>query len=135
MVLIPLTMFVFAIFEFGWLLMNWNLLNNAAREGCRYALANNTSSTITTDVQTTVTTFMAGTSANFTNFTVTMGGTQASTGTTVSGTTSGINSLAAGDLISVKVSGKFRVLNVIPYFTMPAITLTSNVTMVCEGAT
>ena len=43
MVMIRMLMFVFGIFEYGRLLMDWNLLNNAAREGCRYALANNTS--------------------------------------------------------------------------------------------
>ena len=42
------TMIVFGVFEYSRLLMDWNLLNNAAREGCRYALANNTSTTITT---------------------------------------------------------------------------------------
>ena len=39
LVLIPLTMFVFGVFEYGRLLMTWDLLNNSAREGCRYALA------------------------------------------------------------------------------------------------
>ena len=41
-------MFVLGVFEYSRLLMDWNLLNNAAREGCRYALANNTSTTINT---------------------------------------------------------------------------------------
>jgi Flp pilus assembly protein TadG len=54
LVMIPLTMFIFGIFEYGSLLMNMNLVNNASREGCRYALVNNTSSTIATDVQTVV---------------------------------------------------------------------------------
>ena len=35
-------MIVLRVFEYSRLLMDWNLLNNAAREGCRYALANNT---------------------------------------------------------------------------------------------
>ena len=45
-----MTMFIFGVFEYGRLLMDWNVLNNAAREGCRYALVNNTSTTISTDV-------------------------------------------------------------------------------------
>ena len=45
-------MFIMGVFEYGRLLMDWNVLNNAAREGCRYALANNTSTTISTDVTT-----------------------------------------------------------------------------------
>ncbi len=31
-------MIVFGVFEYSRLLMDWNLLNNASREGCRYAL-------------------------------------------------------------------------------------------------
>ena len=65
LVMIRMMMFVFGIFEYGRLLMDWNLLNNAAREGCRYALVNNTSSTISTDVQTIVTNFMAGRDREF----------------------------------------------------------------------
>ena len=45
-------MIVFGVFEYSRLLMDWNLLNNAAREGCRYALANNTSTTISTRFRT-----------------------------------------------------------------------------------
>ena len=70
-----MTMLVFGVFEYSRLLMDWNLLNNAAREGCRYALANNTSTTISTDVQTIVTNYMAGQTTNFSNFTVTVSGT------------------------------------------------------------
>src|SRR5208337_46372 len=58
-------MLVFGVFEYARLLMDWNLLDNAAREGCRYALANNTSTTISTSVQTIVTGYMAGETKNF----------------------------------------------------------------------
>jgi len=130
--MIPLTMCVFAVFEYGWLLMNWNLLNNAAREGCRYALANNTSSTINTDVQGIVTNFMAGENANFNNFTVTVSGTH--NGTSYTG--NAVSNLAAGDLISVTVTGNYRFMNIIPYSRMPTtLTITSSATMVCEGGT
>jgi Flp pilus assembly protein TadG len=132
-VMIPVTMLLFAIFEFGWLLMNWNVLNNAAREGCRYALVNNTSPTITSDVQTVVNSSMATTNRNFSNFTITVSGSHNGVSTS---TTSGINALVAGDLISVTVQGQYRFMNVIPFMQMPAtVTITSNVTMVCEGAT
>ena len=46
------TMIVFGVFEHSRLFMDWNLLNNAAREGCRYALANNTNTSISTSVTT-----------------------------------------------------------------------------------
>lgn len=129
LVLIPLTMFVFGVFEYGRLLMSWNLLNNAAREGCRYALANNTSTTVNTDVQTIVTTVMGGQNSNFSNFTVTVSGTH-------QGVATPVNNLVAGDLITVTVSGNYQFMRVIPLVSMPAsVTLSSSVTMVCEGAT
>src|SRR4051794_39895437 len=93
--------FIMGVFEYGRLLMDWNLLNNAAREGCRYALANNTSATISTSVQTIVTNYMGGETGNFTGFTVTVSGTQNGTATTV-------NNLAAGDLITVTVTGTYK---------------------------
>ena len=58
LVMLPMIMFLTGVFEYGRLLMVWNVVNNAAREGCRYALANNTTATITTDVQNIVTTRM-----------------------------------------------------------------------------
>jgi Flp pilus assembly protein TadG len=129
LVLIPLAMFLFGIFEYGWLLMNWNLLNNAAREGCRYALVNNTDPTIGTEVQGVVNNYMAGEAGNFNSFTVTESGTHL-------GVSTPINNLAPGDLITVTVTGQYRFMNVIPLVKMPAtITITSSVTMVCEGGT
>lgn len=129
MVLIPLLMVIFGVFEYGWLLMNWNLLNNATREGCRYAVVNNTSTTISTDVQTLVNGYMAGETKNFNSFTVTVSGTH-------NGVSTAVNNLVAGDMVTVTVSGQYRFMNVIPLVTMPAtMTMTSSVIMVCEGAT
>jgi Flp pilus assembly protein TadG len=129
LVMIPTIMFLMGVFEYGRLLMDWNVLNNAAREGCRYALANNTTSTISTDVQTLVTTKMAGENANFSNFTVTVSGTHL-------GVSTSVNNLVAGDLITVTVTGKYKFMNVIPLVSMPSsFSITSAVTMVCEGAT
>ncbi len=132
-VLIPVVMFIFAVFEYGWLVMNYNVLNNAAREGCRYALVNNTSPTITSDVQTVVDNFMAGSKGNYNNFTVTVSGSHQGVSTN---TTSGINALVAGDLITVTVQGQYKFMNVIPFVTLPTtVNINSSVTMVCEGAT
>ena len=129
LILIPLTMFIFGVFEYGKLLMSWNLLNNAAREGCRYALANNTSSTVSADVQNLVTAYMGGQDASFSNFTVTVSGTH-------NGVSTPVNNLIAGDLITVTVTGNYKFMKVIPLVSMPATTsLSSSVTMVCEGAT
>jgi len=122
-----MTSLVFGVFEFSRLLMDWNLLNNAAREGCRYAIANNTSTTISTDVQTIVATFMAGRSTSFSSFTVTVSGTH-------QGVTTPVNNLTAGDLVTVSVSGTYKFMNIIPFVKMPtSFSITSSVIMGCEG--
>lgn len=118
---------VFGVFEFSRLLLDWNLINNAAREGCRYAIANNTSSTISTDVQTTVTGFMAGRTGDFSNFTVTVSGTHL-------GVSTPVNNLAPGDNLTVTVSGTFKFLQIIPLAKLPTnLAITSSVVMGCEG--
>jgi len=127
LVMISLTSLIFGVFEFSRLFMDWNLLNNAAREGCRYAIANNTSSTISTSVQTIVTNFMAGQATSFSNFTVTVSGTH-------QGVTTPVNNLTAGDLVTVKVSGTYKFMNIIPLVKMPtSFSITSAVIMGCEG--
>ena len=109
--------------------MDWNLLNNAAREGCRYAIANNTSTTISTDVQTIVTNYMAGETTSFSNFTVTVSGTH-------QGVSTPVNNLDPGDLITVTVSGTYKFMNIIPLIQMPtSFAITSAVIMGCEGGT
>ena len=73
---------------------------------------------------------MAGETASFTNFTV-----------TVSGTHNGrlhrrSTTWPPGDLITVTVSGTYKFMNIIPWITMPtSFTMTSAVTMGCEGGT
>jgi Flp pilus assembly protein TadG len=127
LVLIFVLSFVFGTFEFSRLFTNWNLLNNAAREGCRYAIVNNTSSTISTDVQTVVTKFMAGQTASFSNFTVTVSGAH-------QGVTTPVNNLAPGDMITVTATGTYKWMNIIPWVKLPStFSITSSVIMGCEG--
>jgi len=122
-------MLVFGVFEYSRLLMDWNLLNNAAREGCRYALANNTSTTITTSVQSIVNTYMAGETKDFNNFTISVSGTHL-------GASTPVNSLEPGDPITVTVSGTYIFMNIVPFVHMPtSFVITSGVTMLCEGGT
>lgn len=129
LVMLPLLMFLFGIFEYGRLLMDWNLLNNAAREGCRYALANNTNTSINSNVNAIVLAYMAGRDASFLNFTITVSGTHNSVSTPV-------NSLLPGDLITVTVSGNYQFMNIIPSVSMTSSSpITSSVTMICEGGT
>jgi Flp pilus assembly protein TadG len=128
LVMIPLCMFIFGIYEYGRLCMVWNVLNNAAREGCRYALVNNTASTISTDVTNVVKAKMVGLSTSaFNSFSVTVSGTH-------NGTATAVNNLVAGDLITVTVTGQYRFMNIIPFVSkLTTFTMTSAPTMVCEG--
>lgn len=128
LVMIPMVMFIFGVYEYGRLLMDWNVLNNASREGCRYAVVNNTASTIATDVQNVVTTRMAGRTASFKTFTVSVSGTH-------QGASTPVTNLVPGDLVTVSVSGEYCFMNIIPFITMPTLTINSAVTMVCEGGT
>ena len=122
-------MLIFGVFEYGRLLMDWNLLNNAAREGCRYALANNTSTTITTSVTSIVITYMAGETKSYSNFAVTVSGTHL-------GVSTPVNNLEPGDPVTVTVSGTYKFMNIIPFVHMPtSFVITSAVTMLCEGGT
>jgi Flp pilus assembly protein TadG len=126
-VLLPVVSLIFGVFEYSRFIMDWNLLNNAARTGCRYAIANNTDPTISTDVTTIVTGAMAGQTTAFNNFTVTVTGTHL-------GVATAVNNLAAGDMVTVTVSGTYKFMNIIPLAKMPtSFTITSAVIMVCEG--
>ena len=101
--------------------------------GCRYALANNTSSTIASDTTTMVTggTLANGTvvpnrmagqnTAAFTSFTVTVSGVH--NGVTYTG--NGVNTLVAGDMITVTVTGTYNFMNIIPFLHMGTMTMTS----------
>src|ERR1700737_3212557 len=93
-VMIPVIMLLCGVFQYGRLLMDWNVLNNAAREGCRYALVNNTAATISTDVTGIVTTRLGREITSFSNLTVTVSGTH-------NGVVTAVNNLIPGDLISV----------------------------------
>jgi Flp pilus assembly protein TadG len=125
-VAIPVFMVVFGIFEYGRLLMDWTVLNAAAREGARYALVNNTASTIGTDVQAIVTARLGKEAASFTKITVTVTGTH-------NGASSTVPNLMPGDPITVSVSGPYRFMNVIPLIPMPPLTISSSCTSICEG--
>jgi Flp pilus assembly protein TadG len=128
-VMVLFTSMVFGIFEYCRLLMDWNVLNNAAREGCRYALVNNTNTTISTDVQTVVTNYMGGETSSFSGLTVTVSGTHNGVSTTV-------NNLTSGDFITVTVTGTYKFMKIVPLVTMPTtLSLTSAVMMGCEGGT
>ena len=52
------------------------------------------------------------------------------------GASTAVNNLTPGDLITVTVTGKYQFLNIVPLARMPtSFTMTSAVTMICEGGT
>jgi Flp pilus assembly protein TadG len=68
-VVLPLLLlFLFAVFEFARFLFVNQLINNAAREGARYAVVNVTTAT-TTQVQNYVNNYLAGQGVQLKNFT------------------------------------------------------------------
>ena len=71
---------------------------------------------------------MGGETASFTNFTVTVSGTHNGVSTTV-------NNLAAGDLITVTVSGTYKFMNVSLDHDAHVLRHDQPVTMGCEGGT
>lgn len=128
LVLTPLLMCTLGVFEYGRFLMHLNMLNNAVREGCRYAIVNNTSASITTTTKTVITNYLGNESRNFASLSVALSGTH-------NGTSTAVNSLAAGDYLTVTVSCQYSFMNIIPFVSMKSLTLTRSVTMSCEGAT
>jgi Flp pilus assembly protein TadG len=127
LVLAPVLTLIFGVFEFSRLLMAWNLLDNAAREGCRYAVVHNIDSTVTADVQSTVTKYMAGQSSAFSGFNVSLSGTH-------QGVATAVNNLTAGDMLTVTVSGTYHFMKIVPFVKLPtSLTITSAVIMGCEG--
>jgi Flp pilus assembly protein TadG len=128
LVVLPVLLFFYGIFEYGRFVMDRNILDNAAREGCRWALVNNQDTSISADVQNVVLGYMAGrNSAAFSNFTISVSGTH-------NGVATPVNNLMPGDLITVTVSGQYQFLN-LPMLNMPSLTMTSSCTMGVEGAT
>lgn len=139
MVMTPLVLLLFSIFEYGRFLMVRQLLNHAAREGCRYAAVNNTSSTLLTDVTTTVTTQMCGSATrDLTGFTVAIsavdaGGTDTAAWTSSSNQSAAITAILPGDPIAVKVTGTMTTMFPTLHFLPLSISMTSKVIMTCEG--
>lgn len=134
LVLVPVLMFFFGVFEYGRFFLDRNIVNNAARGACRYAIVNNTSSTINTSVQNVVAKYMAGRNVDFSSFTVSLSGVSASTGTTYTG--NNVTNLMPGDMISVTITATYSFIVPIPFISVPStVPMNSTCTMIVEGAT
>jgi Flp pilus assembly protein TadG len=118
--------FLFAIFEYGRFVMMKQLLENAVREGARQAIV--TTNTLTdSDIQNTVTTFLAGQPLTITSFGVYKA--DPNTGNNIGSW----NSAAFGQSIAVDVTGTYN--PILPTFGMlpNPVTLKAKATMNSEA--
>ena len=118
-------LFVFGIFEYGRVVMLYNLLVNATREGGRYALVHSQDATVVADVTTQVQQRLSIQVGQFTTLQVSVYPTN--------NPTAALNTLNPDDPITVKVTGKFNTLLPSLLKLPPSITLTSATVMTCEG--
>ena len=131
-VLIPLIMLILGVFVFGQLFMDWNLLISAGQQGCRFALANNTDPSISSDILSVVNACLAGKSTSLRSVSISLSGTHQ--GVVYVGNS--VNLLSPGDPITVTVTATYQFPNVIPLVSMPGtMTMSSSSTMICEGGT
>jgi Flp pilus assembly protein TadG len=128
---IPLVlMLILGAFEYSRLIMAKQIMDNAAREGARYAVVNttNSSSLTTAQIQTYVTNYMAGQTLGSQNVSVFQA--DSTTGAFVS---SSWNSASFGSAIGVTVTGNFTPIMPI-FFGLPgAIPLTATSVMRSEA--
>jgi Flp pilus assembly protein TadG len=95
-------LFLFGVFEYGRLLMVRQLLDNAAREGARYAVVHTYDTTVVADTQQRVRTVLGGQDGQLKNFTVQVfkaDGTGANVGPPTDA--------AFGEYIAVQVDGDY----------------------------
>src|SRR4051812_48809786 len=108
LVLFPLLLTIFSIFEYSRFVMFRQLMNLAAEEGCRYAVVHNQDADVLTKVQATVHQYMAGMddTTNFAPPGVTVAVWQVDdNGTNIASTLSAVNAIEPGSPIAVQVSG------------------------------
>jgi Flp pilus assembly protein TadG len=124
-ILSVLILFFFSIFEYGRYVMVENLLINAVRDGCRYALVHCQDATVVADTERLVRQKMAGLDAQLAGLTITVFPTD--------NPSAALNSTNPDDPITVQAVGTFKALfPQLPY--MPnTFTMRSASVMTCEG--
>ncbi len=118
-------LFVLGIFEYGRFVMVQNLLINATREGCRYAVAHSSEANATAAVQAQVRYCMFGFDAQLSGFQVQVYPTN-SPGAT-------LDTANPDDPITVRVSGSFPLMFPSLLFLPTSLPLASSSIMTCEG--
>jgi Flp pilus assembly protein TadG len=117
--------FLFSVFEYSRYVMIENVLVNAVREGCRYAMVHCQDATVTTDVNNVVTQRMAGLNSQLTSFTVVAFPTNNPSGT--------LGSTYPGDPITVKATGTLKSLFPAMPYIPTSVAMSSACVMTCEG--
>jgi Flp pilus assembly protein TadG len=126
LVLCTALLLLFAIFEYGRFIMIRHVLDNAAREGARMAIAN-TQSLTTTDIQNCVNTCLANQPVNLSTFNVYKA--DPSTGANIGQWTDA----AFGDAIAVDLQGSYQpILPTLGFLPNP-VTLKAKVLMRSEA--
>ena len=124
-VLSVLILFLFSIFEYGRYVMIENLLINAVRDGCRYALVHCQDATVVADAQAVVHQKMCGLDNQLTALDIQVFPTNSPT--------AALNTTNPDDPITVQANGTFRALfPQIPYLPT-SFTMRSASVMTCEG--
>jgi len=95
-------LFLFSIFEYGRYVLIENLLINAVRDGCRYALVHCQDTTVVADTQAVVTAKMCGLQNQLNPLTITVFPTNSPS--------SALNTTNPDDPITVQATGTFRAL-------------------------
>jgi Flp pilus assembly protein TadG len=124
-VLSTVVLFLFSIFEYGRYVMIENLLINAVRDGCRYALVHCQDATVVEDTQAVVIQKMAGLDSQLIGLTVTVYPTDSPA--------AALNSINPDDPITVQGTGTFRALFPQMPYLPSSFTMRSASIMTCEG--
>jgi Flp pilus assembly protein TadG len=118
-------LFLFSVFEYGRFVMMSNLLINATREGCRYALVHAQDATVVADVQTVVRSRLAGQVNQLPDLAISVYPTN--------NPTAAMSSTNPDDPITVMASGTLSSLfPKLPYLPS-SFTIRSSSVMTCEG--
>lgn len=127
-VLAPLFMLIFGIFEYSRFLMVQNLAENACREGARFAVVNTSSATVAT-VQSKVMTMLAGQDSNIQNLNIQVAQINPTTGANLGAWTNA----QFGQAISVQVTGNYRPVTPTLLFMPATIAITVTSVMLSEA--
>jgi Flp pilus assembly protein TadG len=125
LVMIVFLMFLFGVFEYCRFIFCQQLVENAAREGARYAVVNTSDTNLVADTQAVVTKYMAGQTVNMPITTTVY--LSDSSGNNIGSPTNA----AFGQFIAVQVSGTYQ--SMVPMIHLGNVTIQSRILMCSEA--